>query len=130
MFIIFRKARNRRKKRKKPDNSWKIHKKQAHELVENLIKSVEHPYDFCFNRICIRNQRTRWGSCSSKRNLNFNYRVIHLPYELAKYIVVHELCHLKHMNHSKEFWNLVATIIPAHKEFRKKLRKVDMKTLK
>jgi predicted metal-dependent hydrolase len=67
-------------------------------------------------------QRSRWGSCSRKGNLNFNYKLIQLPQELADYIVVHELCHLKQFNHSHAFWNLIAETIPNHIELRKILK--------
>ena len=79
-------------------------------------------YNFSFNRISIKNQSSRWGSCSRKGNLNFSYKLVHLPPELADYIVVHELCHLAHFNHSKDFWNLVAQQIPNHRALRKKLK--------
>lgn len=75
------------------------------------------------NRICIKDQKSRWGSCSGKRNLNFNWRIIMAPPEIADYVVVHEMCHLKHMNHSPEFWEEVAGILPDYKERRQWLRK-------
>lgn len=73
-------------------------------------------------RITIRNQKTRWGSCSSKGNLNFNYRVYFLPEELLEYVIVHELAHRRHMNHSKEFWEEVAIFFPDYKACRERLK--------
>ena len=73
-------------------------------------------------RICIKDVKSRWGSCSSKRNLNFNWWLIMAPMEVLDYVVVHELCHLKEMNHSKDFWVLVEGILPDYKERRKWLR--------
>ncbi len=81
-------------------------------------------YNFSYNRIFIKNHKGRWGSCSIRKNLNFNYRIVFLSLELADYIVVHELCHLKEMNHSRKFWNLVEKIFPDYKEKRKKLYKI------
>lgn len=74
------------------------------------------------NRITIKDQKTRWGSCSSRRNINYNWRLIMAPLSILDYVVVHELCHLEHMNHSKEFWNLVKEITPDYKEKREWLK--------
>lgn len=69
-----------------------------------------------YGRITIRSQKTRWGSCSSKGNLNFNCLLMLMPPEVIDYVVVHELCHRKEMNHSKAFWNEVAKILPDYKK--------------
>lgn len=75
-----------------------------------------------YNRITIRNQRTRWGSCSSKGNLNFNCLLMLTTPEVIDYVVVHELCHRKEMNHSQRFWNEVAKVLPGYKEQEKWLK--------
>ncbi|MCX6762996.1 MAG: SprT family zinc-dependent metalloprotease [Candidatus Moranbacteria bacterium] len=97
-------------------------KKEAFELVENKIDYFRAIYNLCPARISIRNQKTRWGSCSRKGNLNFNYRIVHLPEKYLDYVVVHELCHLKQFNHSKRFWDLVAEAVPDFKKIRKEIR--------
>lgn len=75
-----------------------------------------------YNRIAIRKQQTRWGSCSSKGNLNFNCLLMLAPEEVRDYVVVHELCHRKQMNHSPLFWALVENVLPNYKDLRKWLK--------
>ncbi len=75
-----------------------------------------------YGRISIRQQKTRWGSCSGEGNLNFNCLMMQMPKEIIDYVIVHELCHRKQMNHSKLFWAEVGNILPDYKERRKVLR--------
>lgn len=75
-----------------------------------------------YTSITIRDQKTRWGSCSSRGTLSFNYRLIFAPAPVLDYVVVHELCHLTHMNHSKEFWDMVGSVMPDYKSHKKWLR--------
>lgn len=75
-----------------------------------------------YGRITIRNQRTRWGSCSVKGNLNFNCLLMLMPPEVIDYVVVHELCHRKEMNHSPKFWQEVEKVLPDYKTPKKWLK--------
>ena len=75
-----------------------------------------------YGRISIREQKTRWGSCSSKGNLNFNWRLILAPEEVLDYVVVHELAHRREMNHSKAFYAIVESVLPDYRKARKWLR--------
>ena len=98
------------------------YKTDALKFADERIEYFNRQYNFKFNKINIKNQKTRWGSCSQKGNLNFNYRLLLLPKHIADYIIVHELCHLKEFNHSQKFWNLVAETIPNYLDIRKELR--------
>lgn len=98
------------------------HKEEARHFIENKVREINQYYKFDYKRISIRKQATRWGSCSKKGNLSFNYKLLFLPSKVAEYVMVHEICHLKEMNHSVRFWNLVARTVPEFKEIRKELR--------
>jgi len=104
-------------------HQYQVYRKQALNLVLNKISALNRTYNVPRNGISIRNQKTRWGSCSKKGNLNFNYRIIFLESWLQDYIITHELCHLLEFNHSPKFWQLVTQTIPNHKQARKELRK-------
>ncbi len=105
---------------------YKKYKESAREFVESRIIDLNKFYNFEYGKIAIRNQSTRWGSCSRKKNLNFNYKIVKLPSHMADYIIVHELCHLAHFNHSKNFWDLVERIVPDHIEIRRQLHKMGL----
>jgi|SRR3989338_3460161 len=102
------------------------HKAKAISLVQERLAHFNRCYEFNWNRVVIRNQKSRWGSCSRKGNLNFNYKLALLPPHLADYIIVHELCHLGELNHSAKFWALIARTLPNHRALRKELRKVGL----
>ena len=102
------------------------HKRRAISLIVEKANKYTQIYKFKINRITVRNQKTRWGSCSKQGNLSFNYRITLLPESLAEYIIVHEICHLGEFNHSKKFWSLVEQTIPDYKEKRKALKKIRL----
>ncbi len=72
-----------------------------------------------FNNIVVKDQQTVWGSCSSKKNLNFSYRIIKMPPAVQDYLMIHELCHLTYMNHQEEYWTMVAQYCPDYKLHRR-----------
>ncbi|GIW69904.1 MAG: hypothetical protein KatS3mg101_0651 [Patescibacteria group bacterium] len=101
---------------------YKQNKKRANLIITKLARHFAALYNVKINRISIRNQKTRWGSCSKSGNLNFNYKLIFLPQELRNYVIIHEICHLLEFNHSKKFWAQVEILVPNYKEVRKVLR--------
>ncbi len=100
-------------------------REHARALVHERIAHFNAAYGFAVGKVFIKNHRSRWGSCSEKGNLNFNYKLAFLPPELADYIIVHELCHLGEFNHSANFWNLVARTVPDHTAVRRRLRSLE-----
>ncbi len=95
---------------------------RAKRIIPQKVKYYADIMGLEYGRITIKMQKSRWGSCSSKKNLNFNCLLMRTPDEIIDYVVVHELCHLKEMNHSPAFWAEVEKMIPDYKERRKWLK--------
>ena len=95
---------------------------RATQLIPERVKHFAPLVGVTYGRITIRNQKSRWGSCSAKGNLNFNVGLLLAPPEVLDYVVVHELCHRKEMNHSPKFWAEVSKLIPDYKQHEKWLR--------
>jgi hypothetical protein len=89
-----------------------IEKAEARKILETKLAELAQLHNFQYNRVSIRNQRTRWGSCSSKNNISLNMKLLHLPEQLIDYILLHELVHTRVKNHSKDFWNELETVVP------------------
>lgn len=102
--------------------AYRLYKQTTKELVLQSLATLALNRTLPPHRVIIKNHRTRWGSCSKRGNLNFNYRLALLPAELAHYIVVHEVCHLYELNHSLRFWNQVAHFLPDYRTCRLRLR--------
>lgn len=102
---------------------------QNREVARKLINTkLKHFAPLCgvsYKKVSIRNQKSRWGSCSSRGNLNFNYRLIFLPEPLCDYVIVHELCHLKEMNHGPAFWAEVEKVMPDYEARVIELKKIE-----
>ena len=92
---------------------------QAQEILPKKVAAWAQKMGVQYNNIVIKDQKTLWGSCSQKKNLNFSYRLIKMPLSIVDYLIVHELAHLLHFDHSPEFWACVASYIPNYKESRK-----------
>ncbi len=101
----------------------KFYKSYAKDHFEKRLEEInEAHYNFRYKNVRVKSQTTRYGSCSSKGNLNFNWKVIMAPPEIVDYLLIHELCHLQEMNHSKQFWDLVGEACPDYKRHRKWLK--------
>ncbi len=97
-------------------------RRTARELVAMVIEDEAPALGVNYRRVAIRDQRTRWGSCSPRGTLSFNWRLALAPFEVLDYVVVHELCHLREPNHSPRFWDLVTSRRPGWKKQREWLR--------
>ncbi|MBS6734848.1 MAG: M48 family metallopeptidase [Clostridiales bacterium] len=108
--------------RKKEDPRRKQNRELARQRITRRVEYFAPLVGVTYNRIFIKEQKTRWGSCSSLGNLNFNWKLILLNEELLDYVVVHELAHRKQMNHSPTFWAEVERVLPDYRERRRRLR--------
>ncbi len=106
--------------------TYRTHKASALHLAQEKLNYFNQFYNFTYKTITIKNQKTRWGSCSRKGNLNFNYKIALIPERLAEYIVVHELCHIGQFNHSQKFWDLVGVAMPDYRTRREDLKKIHL----
>ena len=87
----------------------------ARAVLESRVAYIHQITGGSYSSVTVRYQKTRWGSCSSRGTLSFNYLLIFAPPGILDYVVVHELCHLTHMNHSKDFWDMVARVMPDYR---------------
>ncbi|MGA8265436.1 MAG: SprT family zinc-dependent metalloprotease, partial [Ignavibacteriaceae bacterium] len=97
-------------------------KKLAKKTLTERVRKIASELNFKVGKIAIRGQKTRWGSCSTNGNLSFNYSLLRFRKEIIDYVIIHELCHLKEMNHSERFWKLVEGYYPDYKNLRKELK--------
>jgi predicted metal-dependent hydrolase len=124
---VLRRWRRRRKASPKSKILFAAHKERAREVVHERLAQFNAYYGFSYNKVFIKNSRSRWGSCSSKKNLNFNFRIVALRQELQDYLIVHELCHLAHFDHSREFWQRVTEQVPDAKRLQHELRRIPLR---
>lgn len=96
--------------------SW--YKAQARKVLQDKLNKQSKQMQVAFQNFRLKEQKTRWGSCSSKKNINLNWRIIMAPDEAIDYIIIHELAHLTHLNHSELFWQRVAMFMPDYAEWK------------
>ena len=101
---------------------YKLMKKQAEEYFPYKVAFYAQKHGFAYERVRLMNAKTRWGSCSTRGTLSFNIALMKLDPPLRDYVIIHELCHIKEMNHSKNFWALVASLDPHYKLHRQSLK--------
>lgn len=106
-----------------------IDKKTACEHLYQRLIFLAEKHNYYFNRITFRMQKTRWGSCSAKNNLNLNIRLFKLPQEFQDYVILHELVHTRVKNHSPSFWQELEKVLPNAKELNKQLKKYKILAL-
>lgn len=97
-------------------------RKQAKAYLPGRLTELAAQHGFSYNQVRIKHNVSNWGSCSVKKNINLNLNLMRLPAELQDYVMLHELCHLKYMNHGKEFHALLESVCPNHKALRRQLR--------
>lgn len=106
------------------------YKEQSKTIVIQRVDELARKYCLVPSKIIIKNQKSRWGSCNSKKEIRLNWRLILMPYYVMDYIIIHELCHLEHMNHSKGFWGLVKSYNPNYRKSEKWLKDNGISILK
>lgn len=117
--------KTKRNQPKQIDRTYVRYRELSRSIITQRLQYWSNQTNLRYNRVAIRNQKRRWGSCSSLKNLNFNYKLIFLPYELADYIIVHELCHLDELHHGESFWRKVVEIMPDYKVRMGQLRNIE-----
>ncbi len=125
MVFPFRKRRRRQQRASSVTAHYLTHKAAARAVVVERLVYFNQYYGYAYKREAIRNTRRSWGRCSSLGNLNFSYKLLFLPAALRDYVIVHELCHLRELNHGAQFWALVGECIPDYSELRNTLREID-----
>ena len=105
-------------------------REQANSIIIKRAIELSNECSLCPSKILIRNQKTRWGSCNTKREIRLNWRLILTPHYVMDYIIIHELSHLKHMNHSSDFWKLVESYNKDYKKAEKWLKENGIKIMR
>lgn len=111
------------------ENSKPIDKAHAKKKLINRLNELAEEHGFTYNRVFIKNQKSRWGSCSAKNNINLNMKLVYLPDELMDYVIMHEAVHLKVKNHSKKFWKELDKLVGNAKAKDKELRKYGLQSV-
>lgn len=125
LFRFTKKTVRRPRAIKRKNLSYQTHKEAARTLIHARLEYFNQWYGLSYKRVAIRDQKRCWGSCSSKGNLNFSYKLLFLPPCLRDYVVLHELCHLAVLNHSASFWTKVEEVMPDCRRRAQTLRELE-----
>ena len=113
----------RRKPRKAPvDARVEALRAQAKQELPPRLAALAAQHGFTYNKVFIKNNVSNWGSCSSLKNINLNLRLVTLPQELQDYVMLHELCHLRYLNHGREFHTLLESVCPGHRQLARRMK--------
>jgi len=110
-------------------NSIDIDRAKAKRKLANKLRHLSERYGFAYNKVFIRNQRTRWGSCSHKNNISLNMKLVRLPDELMDYVILHELVHTRFKNHSNDFWTELDRLVGNAKNMDNRLKEYSLRLL-
>jgi hypothetical protein len=111
-------------------HSAEINKTEARKKLVNRLNELSEQYGFSYNKVAVRNQKTRWGSCSSKNNINLNMKLVRLPDEMIDYVLLHELVHTRIKNHSHAFWTELNKFVADARGMRKKMNEYKVFLMK
>ena len=118
----------RRKSRKAPvDARVEALRAQAKRELPPRLAALAAQHGFTYNKVFIKNNVSNWGSCSSLKNINLNLRLVTLPQELQDYVMLHELCHLRYLNHGKEFHALLESVCPGHRQLAQRMKEYKIR---
>jgi hypothetical protein len=118
----------RRNPRKAPVNAQVEHlRAKAKAELPPRLAELAAQHGFTYNKVFIKNNVSNWGSCSSLKNINLNLRLVELPSELQDYVMLHELCHLKYLNHGREFHALLESVCPGHRALARQMKEYRIK---
>ena len=128
LWIIRRRPRRRVRRPMDAATAEQVERlrKEAKAYLPGRLQELASLYGFTYNAVRIKHNSSNWGSCSSKGNINLNLNLMRVPQDLQDYVMLHELCHLKYLNHSPEFHALLESVCPGHREKQRRMREYKL----
>lgn len=106
------------------EEAWRV---EAKRILPGRTQQLADQFGYHFNKLTIKNAKSRWGSCSAANNINLNLQLMRLPVELCDYVILHELVHTKHKNHQKPFWSELEKVLPGARKLDKQLNQYHLR---